>query len=75
MPTSSRARTKRVAFVDAFSTGRHLPPALHRLGKERVHVQSPSPDVHMARLPFPEGFVIAGWESAAAIHARTESGA
>ncbi|MGH3767191.1 MAG: ATP-grasp domain-containing protein [Pseudonocardiaceae bacterium] len=57
MPTSSRARTKRVAFVDAFSMGRHLLPALHRLGMECVHVQSPSPDVHMARLPFPEGFV------------------
>ncbi|MET7680652.1 ATP-grasp domain-containing protein [Streptomyces sp. NPDC005423] len=57
MPTSPRARTKRVAFVDAFSMGRHLLPALHRLGMECVHVQSPHPDVHMARLPFPEGFV------------------
>lgn len=57
MPSSSRARTKRVAFVDAFSMGRHLLPALHRLGMECVHVQSPRPDVHMARLPFPEGFV------------------
>ncbi|MFJ6618276.1 ATP-grasp domain-containing protein [Kitasatospora sp. NPDC091335] len=46
-----------MAFVDAFSMGRHLLPVLHRLGMECVHVQSPSPDVHMARLPFPEGFV------------------
>lgn len=57
MPTSSRSQTRRVAFVDAFSLGRHLLPALQRLGMECVHVQSPSPDVHMARLPFPEGFV------------------
>ena len=57
MPSSSRARTQRVAFVDAFSMGRHLLPALHRLGMECVHVQSPNPDLYMARLPFPEGFV------------------
>ncbi|MFF9364238.1 ATP-grasp domain-containing protein [Streptomyces griseoluteus] len=57
MQTSQSARTQRVAFVDAFSLGRHLLPALQRLGMECVHVQSPSPDVHMARLPFPEGFV------------------
>ncbi|WP_052863990.1 ATP-grasp domain-containing protein [Streptomyces niger] len=57
MPSSSRARSKRVAFVDAFSMGRLLLPALGRLGLECVHVQSPHPDVHMARLPFPDGFV------------------
>jgi biotin carboxylase len=57
MPTSSRVRTARVAFVDAFSMGRHLLPALQRLDTECVHVQSPSPDVHMAQLPFPDGFV------------------
>jgi biotin carboxylase len=30
---------------------------MNRLGIECVHVQSPNPDVHLARLPFPEGFV------------------
>ena len=57
MATSVRARTERVAFVDAFSMGRHLLPALRRFGMECVHVQSPWPDVYMSRLPFPEGFV------------------
>lgn len=57
MPSSSRAHTRRVAFVDAFAMGRLLLPALHRLGLECVHVQSPSPDVHLARKPLPEGFV------------------
>ncbi|WP_328451075.1 ATP-grasp domain-containing protein [Streptomyces sp. NBC_00386] len=57
MPNSSGARSKRVAFVDAFSLGRHLLPALNRFGVECVHVQSPNPDVHISRLPFPEGFV------------------
>jgi biotin carboxylase len=57
MPTSSPARTKRVAFVDAFSMGRHLVPAVHRFGMECVHVQSPSPDIHFAQVPIHEGFV------------------
>jgi biotin carboxylase len=57
MPTSFRARTTRVAFVDAYSTGRHMLPALHRHGTECVHVQSPSPDVHLGQLPIPDGFV------------------
>lgn len=57
MPAGSHARARRVAFVDAFSMGRLLLPALHRLGMEVVHVQSPHPDVYLARLPFPEGFV------------------
>ncbi|MFD3589187.1 ATP-grasp domain-containing protein [Streptomyces sp. NPDC058683] len=57
MPSSSPARAKRVAFVDAFSMGRLLLPVMNRLGIECVHVQSPNPDVHLARLPFPEGFV------------------
>ncbi|MEU4166609.1 ATP-grasp domain-containing protein [Streptomyces sp. NPDC026665] len=56
MPNSSGAQSKRVAFVDAFSLGRHLLPALGRFGLECVHVQSPNPDVHISRLPFPEGF-------------------
>jgi biotin carboxylase len=47
MPTGSRARTKRVAIVDAYSTGSYLPAALHRHGTEWVHVHSPKPDVHM----------------------------
>jgi biotin carboxylase len=47
MPTSFRARTMRVAIVDASSTGRYLPAALRRHGTECVHVQSPSPDVHL----------------------------
>jgi hypothetical protein len=55
MPTSFSAEASRVAIVDAYSTGRILQAALHRHGTECVHVQSPSPDVHMARLPFPEG--------------------
>lgn len=54
MSTSSR---ERVAFVDAYSMGRHLLPALRRHGTQCVHVQSPSPDVHLAKLPIPEGFV------------------
>lgn len=57
MPSSSRARTERVAFVDAFAMGRLLLPAMDRLGLECVHVQSPNPDVHLARKPLPEGFV------------------
>jgi biotin carboxylase len=57
MPTSFRARTTRVAFVDAYSMGRHLLPVLHRYGTECVHVQSPNPDVHLAQLPVPDGFV------------------
>jgi biotin carboxylase len=57
MPTSSRAQTTRAALVDAYSMGRHLLPALHRHDVECVHVQSPSPDVHLARLPIPDGFV------------------
>ena len=36
----------RVAIVDAYSTGRYLPAALHRHGTEWVHVQSPNPDVN-----------------------------
>lgn len=55
MATSCGAR--RVAFVDAFSMGRFLLPALNKLGVEIVHVQSPHPDVHMLKLPFPDGFV------------------
>jgi biotin carboxylase len=57
MPTSSGTRPTRVALVDAYSMGRHLLPALRRYGVECVHVQSPSPDVHLARLPIPEDFV------------------
>ena len=48
MPTSFRAGTTRVAIVDASSTGRYLPAALHRLGAECVHVESPEPDVHVS---------------------------
>jgi biotin carboxylase len=51
MPTSFRARTTRVAIVDSYSAGRHLPPALHRHGTECVHVQSPNPDVHLTFNP------------------------
>lgn len=55
MPTSSRARMTRVAIVDAYSTGRFLPPVLHRYGVECVHVHSQNPDI---RLKFNEdGFV------------------
>ncbi|MGW5271508.1 ATP-grasp domain-containing protein [Streptomyces sp. NPDC004044] len=57
MPSSSGTQSKRVAFVDAFSLSRHLLPALSRFGVECVHVQSPNPDVHISRLPIPEGFV------------------
>ncbi|MFE3328120.1 ATP-grasp domain-containing protein [Streptomyces sp. NPDC059176] len=57
MPSSSSAPIKRVAFVDAFAMGRLLLPVMNRLGIECVHVQSPNPDVHLVRLPFPEGFV------------------
>ncbi|MFD1659667.1 ATP-grasp domain-containing protein [Streptomyces caeni] len=57
MPSSSSAQTRRVAFVDAFAMGRLLLPVMNRLGIECVHVQSPHPDVHLVRLPFPEGFV------------------
>ncbi|GLY28372.1 ATP-grasp domain-containing protein [Kineosporia sp. NBRC 101731] len=56
MPTSTHGRRQRVAFVDALSLGRLMLPAVQRLGLEAVHVQSPSPDVFMAKLPFPEGF-------------------
>jgi biotin carboxylase len=47
----------RLALVDAYSAGRHLLPMLHRHGVECVHVLSPSPDVHLARLPIADGFV------------------
>lgn len=57
MAPNSHTQTRRVAFVDAFSMGHHLLSAMDRFGVECVHVQSPSPDVHMTRLPFPEGFV------------------
>jgi biotin carboxylase len=53
MPTSPT----RVALVDAYSMGRLLLPALHRHGAECVHVQSPSPDIHLGRRPIPDGFV------------------
>jgi biotin carboxylase len=54
-PTSFRARKARVAIVDAYSTGRFLPPALHQYGVECVHVHSPNPDI---RLKFNEdGFI------------------
>ncbi|MFY1636528.1 ATP-grasp domain-containing protein [Solwaraspora sp. WMMB335] len=46
----------RVALVDAYSMGRHLLPVLGPLGVECVHVQSPAPDVHLAKLPVPDGF-------------------
>lgn len=55
MLTSSRARTTRVAIVDAYSTGTLLPAALRRHGTEWVHVQSPNPDIHMTFTA--EGFV------------------
>lgn len=57
MSTSFREPTTRVALVDAYSTGRHLLPALHRHGTECVHVRSQHPDVHMSKAPFPEGFI------------------
>lgn len=57
MPTGSPAQALRVAFVDAYSMGRHLLPAMQRHGAECVHVKSPSPDVHLAQLPVAEGFV------------------
>ncbi|MBO0882607.1 MAG: ATP-grasp domain-containing protein [Mycobacterium sp.] len=57
MPTSSSAPTTRVALVDAYSMGRHLVPAMQRHGAECVHVRSPSPDVYLSQLPFPDGFI------------------
>ncbi|MGX1547828.1 ATP-grasp domain-containing protein [Streptomyces adustus] len=57
MPSSASAPVKRVAFVDAYAMGRLLLPVMNRLGIECVHVESPHPDVHLVRLPFPEGFV------------------
>ncbi|MGH4033436.1 ATP-grasp domain-containing protein [Actinomycetota bacterium Odt1-20B] len=54
MSTSSRAP---VALVDAYSMGRHVLPALQRHGIECIHVQSPSPDVHLGKLPIHEDFV------------------
>src|SRR4051794_36328799 len=56
MSNSSDARPTRVALVDAYSMGRYLLPALRPHGVECVFVQSPSPDVHLAKLPIPEGF-------------------
>jgi biotin carboxylase len=56
MPTSSGARTTRVALVDAYSMGRHLLPALNRHDVECVHVKSQNPDVHLAQMTIPEGF-------------------
>ncbi|MFD0597111.1 hypothetical protein ACFQZ4_36620 [Catellatospora coxensis] len=49
------AQPGRVAIVDAYSTGRHLPAALRAYGAECVHVQSSSPDLHL--VPAEEGFV------------------
>jgi len=48
-------RTKRVAIVDAYSTGSLLPPVLARYGIDCVHVRSPNPDVLLSSDP--EGFV------------------
>lgn len=55
MPTSLDTRTKRVAIVDAYSTGSLLPAVLEQYGIECVHVRSPNPDVLLSRDP--EGFV------------------
>jgi biotin carboxylase len=57
MPTSFRPQTTRVAIVDANSTGRYLPAALHRHGTECVHVKSPNPDVYLSRTFNPDDFV------------------
>ncbi|WBB77893.1 ATP-grasp domain-containing protein [Micromonospora sp. WMMD882] len=45
-----------MALVDAYSMGRHLLPALGRHDVECFHVRSPAPDVHLAKLPVPDGF-------------------
>ncbi|TCO59552.1 EamA family transporter [Actinocrispum wychmicini] len=42
-----RARPRRVAVVDAYSTASHLPAALAAQDAECVHVRSPRPDVHL----------------------------
>lgn len=55
MPTSLGTRTKRVAIVDAYSTGSLLPAVLEQYEIECVHVRSPNPDVILSRDP--EGFV------------------
>jgi biotin carboxylase len=57
MSNSSDAGPTRVALVDAYSMGRHLLPALRPHDVECVFVQSPSPDVHLAKMPIPDGFV------------------
>lgn len=55
MPTDLGTPTKRVAIVDAYSTGSLLPPVLQRYGIDCVHVRSPHPDVLLSREP--EGFI------------------
>jgi biotin carboxylase len=57
MSDSSDAGPTRVALVDAYSMGRHLLPALIPLGVECVFVQSPNPDVYLAKMAIPDGFV------------------
>ncbi|MFD4553522.1 ATP-grasp domain-containing protein [Streptomyces sp. NPDC058469] len=57
MQSSARARSKRVAFVDAFSLGPQLLSALDGFDMECVHVQSLNPNVALGRLALPEGFV------------------
>lgn len=55
MPTHLGTRTKRVAIVDAYSTGSLLPAVLDRYGIECVHVRTPHPDVLLSSEP--EGFI------------------
>lgn len=42
-----RGQPRRIAVVDAYSAGSHLPAALAAHGAESVHVRSPLPDVHL----------------------------